>query len=96
MCLHARIASQGELAMLFSNEKIKELSFKIKQLIDSSPISELENNLHALIQGALPKMELVSREEFDIQAALLARTQQQLKQLEEKISQLEQADAAKK
>ena len=82
--------------MLFSNEKIKELSFKIKQLIDSSPISELENNLHALIQGALPKMELVSREEFDIQTALLARTQQQLKQLEEKISQLEQADAAKK
>jgi len=82
--------------MLFSNEKIKELSFKIKQLIDSSPISELETNLHALIQGALPKMELVSREEFDIQAALLARTQQQLKQLEEKISQLEQAEAAKK
>lgn len=82
--------------MLFSNEKVKELSFKIKQLIDSSPISELETNLHALIQGALPKMELVSREEFDIQAALLARTQQQLKQLEEKISQLEQAEAAKK
>lgn len=82
--------------MLFSNEKIKELSFKIKQLIESSPISELETNLHALIQGALPKMELVSREEFDIQAALLARTQQQLKQLEEKISQLEQAEAAKK
>lgn len=82
--------------MLFSNEKIKELSFKIKQLIDSSPISELEANLHALIQGALPKMELVSREEFDIQAALLARTQQQLKLLEEKISQLEQADTAKK
>ncbi|BEV09419.1 accessory factor UbiK family protein [Methylophilus sp. DW102] len=80
--------------MLFSNEKIKELSFKIKQLIDSSPISELETNLHALIQGMLPKMELVSREEFDIQAALLARTQQQLKQLEEKISQLEQANAA--
>jgi BMFP domain-containing protein YqiC len=96
MCLHAKIPSQGELAMLFSNEKIKELSFKIKQLIDSSPISELENNLHALIQGALPKMELVSREEFDIQAALLARTQQQLKQLEEKINQLEQTDAAKK
>ena len=82
--------------MLFSNEKIKELSLKIKQLIDSSPISELDTNLHALIQGALTKMELVSREEFDIQSALLARTQQQLKTLEEKISLLEQAHAAKK
>lgn len=80
--------------MLFSNEKIIELSLKIKQLVNSSPISELETNLHALIQGALTKMELVSREEFDIQCALLARSQQQLKLLEEKISQLEQAQAS--
>ena len=77
--------------MLFSNERIKELSFKIKQLIESSPISELETNIHALIQGVLTKMELVSREEFDIQSALLARTQQQLRDLEQKISALEQA-----
>lgn len=81
--------------MLFTNEKIKELSIKIKQLVDSSPISELESNLHALFQGALTKMELVSREEFDIQTALLARTQQQLKALEEKISQQEQTQASK-
>jgi ubiquinone biosynthesis accessory factor UbiK len=79
--------------MLFSNEKINELPFKIKQLIESSPISELETNIHALIQGALTKMELVSREEFDIQAALLTRTQQQLRSLEEKIHALEQAQA---
>lgn len=81
--------------MLFSNEKMNELSFKIKQLIDSSPISELNTNLHALIQGALTKMELVSREEFDIQAALLVSTQQKLNRLEEKIQQLEQAQASK-
>lgn len=82
--------------MLFSNEKIKELSFKIRQLIESSPISELETNIHALIQGALTKMELVSREEFDIQTALLARTQQQLKMLEEKIISLEEAQTTNK
>lgn len=80
--------------MMFSNEKITELSNKIKGLVDSSPISELEVNMRALIQGALTKMELVSREEFDIQAALLARTQQQLRQLEEKINQLEQGQAS--
>lgn len=82
--------------MLISNEKIQELSLKIKQLIESSPISELNDNLHALIQGALTKMELVSREEFDIQSALLARTQEQLKRLEEKISQLEEVQASRK
>jgi ubiquinone biosynthesis accessory factor UbiK len=87
--------TKGDLTMAFSNEKINELSLKIKGLIESSPISELETNLHALIQGALTKMELVSREEFDIQSALLARTQQQLKTLEQKISQLEEAQSTK-
>lgn len=82
--------------MVFNNEKINELSSKIKALIDSSPLSELEHNIRALIQGTLTKMELVSREEFDIQAALLARTQAQLKALEEKVSQLEQAQESKK
>ena len=79
--------------MLFSNEKVNELSFKIKQLIESGPVSDIETNLRALIQGTLTKMELVSREEFDIQSALLARTQQQLRALEEKISALEQSQA---
>ena len=74
--------------MLFSSEKINELSIKIKELVESSPVSELERNLHALFQGMLTKMDIVSREEFEIQAALLARTQQQLRALEEKIQQL--------
>lgn len=84
--------------MQFPSEKIKELSLKIRQLVESSPVSELESNIHALFQGALTKMELVSREEFDIQAALLARTQQQLRSLEEKIEALEglQATEGKK
>ena len=84
--------------MQFPSEKIKELSLKIRQLVESGPVSELESNLHALFQGALTKMELVSREEFDIQAALLARTQQQLRSLEEKIEALEglQATEGKK
>ena len=74
--------------MLFSSEKMNELSIKIKELVESSPVSELERNLHALFQGMLTKMDIVSREEFEIQAALLARTQQQLRALEEKIQQL--------
>lgn len=81
--------------MLLSNEKIKEFSNKIKQLVESSPLSELEGNLHALFQSALTKMDLVTREEFDIQAAVLARTQQQLQALEQKISALEKANSPK-
>lgn len=76
--------------MRYSSQKINELSNKIKELLQSGPMSELDDNLHALIQGALTKMDLVSREEFDIQSALLIRSQQQLRDLEEKINALEQ------
>ena len=77
--------------MQFNQQKVQEISLKIKQLVDSSPISELESNLHALIQGMFTKMELVSREEFDIQAALLQRTRQQLEHLQAQVTRLEQA-----
>lgn len=82
--------------MKIPHEKIQELSKKIRELIDSSPVSELEHGLTALFQGMLTKMELVTREEFDVQATLLARTQQQLQQLEQKIAALEQATESPK
>lgn len=75
--------------MQFHQQKITDLSNKIKQLVNESPLSEFETNLHALIQGALTNLGLVSREEFDIQQACLTRTQQQLAELETKLSELE-------
>ncbi len=75
--------------MQFNHQKITDLSNKIKQLVSDSPLTELENNLNALIQGALTNLGLVSREEFDIQQACLARAQQQLADLEAKLSDLE-------
>ncbi len=82
--------------MKIPHEKIQELSKKIRELIETSPVSELDHSLSALFQGMLTKMELVTREEFDVQAALLARTQQQLQQLEQKITALEHASESPK
>ncbi len=66
-----------------------------KRLSDSIPDSfkllqgDLEKNFKATIQAIFNDMNLVSRDEFDIQAALLARTVEKLKQLEERVSELE-------
>lgn len=66
-----------------------------KRLSDSIPDSvkllqgDIEKNFKASIQSIFNDMNLVSRDEFDIQAALLARTVERLKQLEERISELE-------
>lgn len=66
-----------------------ELSNKIKALIKDSPAGDLDRNIHALIQGALTKMELVSREEYDVQTEVLKHTREKLDALEEKLNTIE-------
>jgi ubiquinone biosynthesis accessory factor UbiK len=68
---------------------IEELSNKIKEIVRNSPAPDIEKNVHALIQGIFTKMELVSREEFDVQSRLLANTQNKLAELEKKLADLE-------
>lgn len=54
---------------------------------------DLRNNLRAALESALARMDLVTREEFDAQAAVLARTRMRLEQLEASLRELEAAAA---
>ena len=54
------------------------------------PRAEVEAQLKALIQSAFSKLDLVSREEFDSQMVVLARTRARLEALESKVAQLEE------
>jgi BMFP domain-containing protein YqiC len=49
----------------------------------------MEKNINALIRGALTKMELVSREEYDVQVEMLRNAREQLTKMEEKLTELE-------
>ena len=66
-----------------------------RRLADSVPESvrsfgrDLEGNFKAVLQAQLSKLDLVSRQEFDVQAALLARTQATLTALEARLKELE-------
>lgn len=51
---------------------------------------DIERNFRSVLSSGLGKMNLVSREEFDIQAAVLRRTREKLEALEAKLSELEQ------
>ncbi|WP_437879515.1 accessory factor UbiK family protein [Pseudomonas sp. LRF_L74] len=55
----------------------------------STPRSEVEAQLKVLLQGAFNKLDLVSREEFDSQMVVLARTRARLEALEAKVAELE-------
>ena len=76
----------------FVDLRLDELS---RRLADSVPESvrtlgrELEGNFKAVLQSQLSKLDLVSRQEFDVQAALLARTQSRLATLEARLKELE-------
>ena len=50
---------------------------------------DIEGNFKAVLQAQLSKLDLVNRQEFDVQAALLARTQAQLILLESKLTEIE-------
>ena len=74
---------------MFNSQVLNDLSNKINDLIKSSPLADVEKNINALIQGAFTKMELVSREEFDVQAEVLRNTREKLTKLEAKLTELE-------
>ena len=80
---------------MFESHKIVEISKKIKELVDSSPAADIEKNLNALLQGVFTKLELVSREEFDVQREVLQRTRARLEVLEQKLAELEAGQSRK-
>ena len=51
--------------------------------------SDIEKNIRAIVQAALSKLDLVTREEFDVQSKVLARTRAKLDALEKTVAELE-------
>lgn len=74
---------------MLQSEKINEISNKIKEVVNSSPLGDIEKNLNALLKSAFTKMELVTREEFEVQAEVLRKTREKLTALEAKLAELE-------
>jgi len=74
---------------MLNNEKLNEISNKIREIVKDSPLPDIEKNIDALLKGMFTKMELVTREEFDVQTEVLKRARQKLEELEKKLSEIE-------
>ena len=74
---------------MLNNEKLNEISNKIREIVKDSPLPDIEKNIDALLKSMFTKMELVTREEFDVQTEVLKCIRQKLEELEKKLSEIE-------
>ena len=70
----------------------EELSAKLSAVIAASPAADIEKNARAMLSGFFARLDLVTREEFDVQAQVLTRTRELLKTLEERVTRLERGN----
>ncbi len=73
-------------------DRIEDLAQKLASLLPpglKTLRAELEDNFRAVLRANLEKLDLVSRERFDVQAEILARAQAKLKLLEARVAALE-------
>lgn len=66
-----------------------DLSAKLSELVKNSPAKDIEKNVRALLMQGFAKLDLITREEFDVQAQLLTLTREQLILLEMRVAGLE-------
>ena len=68
---------------------LNEINDRVRNLLASSPAADLEKNMRALLASFFSRLDLVTREEFDVQSEVLARTRAKLQELEAKVAELE-------
>lgn len=79
---------------MLNQKAIDEITSKVNEVLASTPARDLEKNLRAMLAGAFARLDLVTREEFDIQREVLTRTREKLEALEAKIAELEKGRQA--
>lgn len=68
---------------------LDDLNRRMKELVEASPARDIERNLRAFATGAFSRLDLVTREEFDVQQEVLKRAREKIEQLEAKVAALE-------
>jgi BMFP domain-containing protein YqiC len=68
---------------------LDDMASKLSALLAATPAAEIDKNMRALLGNAFAKLDLVTREEFDVQREVLARSREKLAALEARINELE-------
>jgi ubiquinone biosynthesis accessory factor UbiK len=72
---------------------LDDLNRRVRELLEATPAKDVEKNLRALMTATFSRLDLVTREEFDIQQDVLRRTRDKLEQMEARVAELEKREA---
>ncbi len=67
---------------------LKEMQQKIEELMHNSPVKDVQTHIKTLMNDTFNKLDLITREEFDVQKAVLLQTRTKLDALEQQINEL--------
>jgi len=84
---------------MFNTKFLDDLAKKLSEAIPTTLLNakaDIEKNFHQILHAAFSKLDLVTREEFEVQMKVLAKTRAKLEKLEKKIAELEKHIAKKK
>jgi BMFP domain-containing protein YqiC len=83
--------------MNFDPKTLDELARKLSESVPpglAAVRDDLERNFRAVLQSGLARLDLVTRQEFEVQAGVLRRTRERLEQLEQRLAALEETPPA--
>jgi BMFP domain-containing protein YqiC len=68
---------------------LNDIAERMRAAFAQSPAADLDKNLRAILMSVFSRLDLVTREEFDVQREVLARTRAKLQELEAKVAEME-------
>lgn len=68
---------------------LDELAARIGKALEASPAKDIEKNVKAMLQSGLSRLDLVTRQELDVQLEVLRKTREKLERLEARVAELE-------
>ena len=70
---------------------LKKIAESLGEVLPGELLQDVKKNVRGVVQGSLGKMDLVTREELNVQQKVLARTREQVESLQQRVSELEKA-----
>jgi ubiquinone biosynthesis accessory factor UbiK len=74
---------------MLNSKTLDELAARIGKALEGSPVKDIEKNAKAMLKSGLVHLDLVTREEFDIQVEVLRKTRDKVERLEARVAELE-------